>query len=303
MHKWDTAIAFYVGSTVSTDDGPDLLFDVANARCRLAGTCGESGDEFEGKAQVNYEVLNQFTIGQEQIEGRECTELGRTKEEIVRLMTIPLIQGTIRHAHLMSEETFDLQHSRKGTAYAAAVLPILHSCSERDAAVVHENMRGAIDQTVDFVAVRNAFVRNYNCLKVSCQEIGGIWNDSTNDWEEVMYPCMEAAGRRGHGSSNSSRGHGFLKFAYALGGLIALAALLLFLKKMIRKRMDSPENEIYFKDSTVPGSVPPPDDVDIIAGAEYVPKYWKDCEKDGYEDYPTHSIDDTVEDPMTGEII
>lgn len=92
-------------------------------------------------------------------------------------MTIPLIQGTLRYAYVQ-----DIQNDKRekahaeGATFAAAVLPLIHACSADDAQVIFANMK--VDSntigTVSFKVVKSAFERNYQCLGITCADVGGL---------------------------------------------------------------------------------------------------------------------------------
>lgn len=75
----------------------------------------------------------------------------------------------------------------EGATFAAAVLPKLRKCSANDAAIVYKNLKLGNAAPVDFVEVKLAFKRNYSCMGVTCEEVGGL-NDGLKYFDKAD-PC------------------------------------------------------------------------------------------------------------------
>ena len=180
VHAWDRAVAFYTGSLegqFGTGVGV-LLYSISNALCTDTNTCGINGDEALGTSFVNLQVFEHFSAGQQSIRTGQCESAKRSKDRIVEYMTIPLIQGTLKHAHsLANEPIHSYGNEAEGATFAAAVLPLVHNCSTADAAIIYSNMKTGTRGKVDFKAVKKALQRNYECLGVKCEQIGGIYAD------------------------------------------------------------------------------------------------------------------------------
>eukprot|EP00957_Ditylum_brightwellii_P194765 14835647-Ditylum_brightwellii.AAC.1 len=61
IHSWDSVVALYTGSLVGEREGTkegNMLFRLANLRCKNTRTCGIEGNEAEGNAKVNYDIFN-----------------------------------------------------------------------------------------------------------------------------------------------------------------------------------------------------------------------------------------------------
>jgi len=43
--------------------------------------------------------------------------------------------------------------------------------------------------TVNFDDVRKAFENNYRCMNVSCDDIGGLWDEDADDYYRGFDPC------------------------------------------------------------------------------------------------------------------
>ncbi|MGA1354932.1 MAG: hypothetical protein ACO32I_09190, partial [Candidatus Limnocylindrus sp.] len=189
VHAWDEGVAFYVGSAMSLDDLSAgalssldekgfLAYTLANKRCRNFRTCGYSGDQTTGEAKVNLELWDLFKEGRDLIAQGDCGAAVRVKNEIVKQMTVPLVQGTLRYAFKLSTTTPTNVPKEKGEGaiFAAAGRPPGHACSEAAASTIYENMRLNNDGGVDFNAVKAAFEGCYPAMGITCAEVGGLWD-------------------------------------------------------------------------------------------------------------------------------
>jgi hypothetical protein len=168
-----------------------MLYELAEKACSTMNTCLDSTG---APSYVNYYVFKQFEQGQRKLLDGKCEAAQTHKENIATLMTIPLIQRTIRYAHMVSDEisisAYNEQHAAQGAVYALSVLPLIYSCSPDDARIIFDNLKAKENPTVDFAAVKNAFERNYDCLGVLCSEIGGAWNG--DEYFSGASPCDDA---------------------------------------------------------------------------------------------------------------
>mmetsp|Transcript_11587 Transcript_11587/g.16401 ORF Transcript_11587/g.16401 Transcript_11587/m.16401 type:complete len:551 (+) Transcript_11587:37-1689(+) len=191
VHAWDEAVAFYTGSLHGTSkagtDG-NLYFTLADKRCSNFGTCGLSGDTNEGTSKVNYDIFREFVDGLNNLLTGECEAARMNKEKIARFMTIPLIQGTLRYAYKVDKLSGQEKEKAEGAVFAAAILPKINTCNEEDAKTIYDNMKVGATET-DFKAVKKAFENNYNCLKITCDDVGGLLKGDTGDYYEDAGPC------------------------------------------------------------------------------------------------------------------
>lgn len=178
VNAWDEGVAFYTGSL----EGPDvtgasgkLLHGLADKRCANYVTCGVDGDKAEGNAQVNFDLFTMFNSGQKQLVDGDCAAAEITKDKIVQKMAIPLVQGTLRYAYKVDKLEGKEKEKGEGAVFAAAVLPIVNACSEADAATIAKSMNVGASSTV-YADVKKAFENNYECMGISCDDIGQLTN-------------------------------------------------------------------------------------------------------------------------------
>jgi hypothetical protein len=192
-------VAYYTGSLTSAPGSTSkgrVLYSLANEECTQFQTCSESGISSNGHSLVNIEIFDYFRGGQQKIKNGDCDGAKDLIKSIEALMTIPLIQGTLRYAHLLaSEPEYWEPYGAEAAAFASSVLPLVHQCDSNSAQVIYDNLKIQNNPKVDFVAVKRALEKNYPCLKVSCQQVGGIYNPFSGGYLGGTEPCTELFGQ------------------------------------------------------------------------------------------------------------
>lgn len=221
VHAWDEAVAFYTGSMEGHDGmgSGKLLHTLADKRCQNYKTCGGDGDELEGMSKINYDIFRQFAIGLNDLLLGNCAALRPTIDNTVALMSVPLIQGTLRYAYKVDMLKGGEKEKAEGAVFAAAILPRVHACSASDAATISANM-GVGASSTDHAAVKEAFENNYECMAVTCADIGGLFNEATADYYEGAGFCSDSSTSSGSNDDNT--------IGIALGvtfGVLALIAI------------------------------------------------------------------------------
>lgn len=235
VHAWDEGVAFYSGSLEGKDGTPTgvLLHELADKRCVNFDTCI---DDDKSKSAVNDALFDLFNIGQSQLLRGQCEEARVTKEKIVDLMYIPLIQGTIRYAYKVGEESGGEKEKAEGATFAAAVLPRIYAANKSAADVIYNNMRVGASST-DFAAVKNAFESVYVDLNVKCSDIGGLLNPEGGFYADAN-PCSDAKSKSSKVAVGASLG--------SIAG-ISLIAGVLYIAIMRRRE----KKRVTFQDSAV----------------------------------------------------
>jgi hypothetical protein len=174
----------------SSGTGGFLLYTLAQKQCKNFGTCLKTGDDV-GMANVNSKIFQKFHEGKQNLLLGNCEKVRPIVERITQLMTVPFIQDTIHYAFEM-EKLNDKRETEQGkaAAVAAAVLPILNDCNETDADIVYDNMRVGNGGNANFAKVKAAFERNYQCMGITCDLVGGIVNVSSGEFLEGAEPCV-----------------------------------------------------------------------------------------------------------------
>jgi hypothetical protein len=91
--QWDSAVAFFIGSTEGSDDGPgDSLWGLADTYCEFFGDC-EPED-----AQINERLLGNFVGAREGLANQACDQISDIYNEDIRPdLLVAMIQGTLYH--------------------------------------------------------------------------------------------------------------------------------------------------------------------------------------------------------------
>lgn len=228
VHAWDEAVAFYAGSLEGPDGSSDgnLLYKLAEKRCGNFKTCGEDENALDGTAKMNIEIMRQFKAGQNDLLNGMCPEAKLKKEAIEKLMAVPLVQGTIRYAYIRDYQktSSGVKEEAEGAVFAASVLPIVHACNAGDAQFIYDNMRAGFGNP-DFKGVKAAFERNYECMGITCSNVGGYYDDGNLKYFDQAEPCTSVA------VESSSKTNTAAIVGGVLGGLCALLiGVVLFLK-------------------------------------------------------------------------
>jgi len=192
-HAWDEGWAFYAGSQVAataagavTDDGT-LIWELSEKRADDFGT-----DDTSGPASVNVQLLAKFIEGRDKIIAADCAGAEPLVEDIRKLMTVPLVQGTLKYAfkadpaNSAGDCTADASNTAmtaadgcvkswsEGWAFAAAVLPQVYNCDQTAAATIKTNLDIAASGPMagGFAAVKSAIEGTYQCLGITCAHVG-----------------------------------------------------------------------------------------------------------------------------------
>ena len=242
---WDTAVALYSGSLEGTDGKGTgkLLHELADMRCTNFKTCGSNGGETSGTAKVNLEIFQHFKFGQRNLQAQKCAETRADKERIETLMAIPMIQSTLRYAHIQNNpDTADEKAGAEGATFAAAVLPLVHSCNPKAAEAIHENTNLGATST-SFYHVKNAFQETYMCMGITCEDVGGCYDEASNAYFEGAEPCT-------HTESSGANAVGV-----AVGVTIAVVGVLaaaLFVARRRRLAVKVPKKNPIFVTPEIP---------------------------------------------------
>lgn len=150
--QWDAAVGYYIGTGTSSSA---LLFDLADQLCFEFNTCDETG-----LSAVNREAMERFGSGQTQISQGLCEEAEKTKNGIVSLMTVPLIQGALKYSFALQWVEDDVV---LGAAYSfvAAILPLLNDCNSDGLGVIFSSVQIPLSEAAaatDFFPLVKGFI-------------------------------------------------------------------------------------------------------------------------------------------------
>jgi len=167
---WDEAVAFYSGS----QDGSagNLLYRFALKRCGNFGTCGEK------KQGVNTEIIAQFTLGQTALKAKKCSEAITIKRKIVAIMSVPMVQGTLRYAWKLGVAKGERvsKESAEGLTFTKGIMPLVAACDSKAAEIIRQNtLVGKRDHnSKSWTDVKKALESTYACLGMTCEQVNGL---------------------------------------------------------------------------------------------------------------------------------
>jgi len=188
VHAWDEAVAFYSGSLegVSGSDSGVLLYRLAEKRCKNFGTCGDNS--------VNGQIMREFTRGKNKLLSGNCFEVIPIKRRIVQLMSVPLVQGSLRYAYKVDRGAGTSKERAEGEAFSAAILPRVAACDTSASTTIANNLAYTASTPMGsgFKAVKGAFEFIYSCLGITCEDVGGIVQAQGKYFVDAE-PCVTVA--------------------------------------------------------------------------------------------------------------
>lgn len=207
--SWDQAAALYAGSALIAPEGTatsntgtgTLYYNMVHTLAKEFGAMQVDETTNEPVAIVNKNIMESFNTGKVALTQSDCDGEVRTSYyKIINQMRTPWIQGILKAAFEYSDYHYDTVRDReenggKAAAYMAALLPDLYDCSPQAAEVVMEELsimwpHGNTEKLrPDFQRLRNALEHQYQCLGITCEQVGGFINDVTGDYFEETRPC------------------------------------------------------------------------------------------------------------------
>jgi len=128
-------------------------------------------------------------------------------DRIVELMSIPLVQGSLRYAYKMGMMNDVSSKSKaEGAAFSAAILPRVAKCSAKHAKTISDNLNQensmAKPLADTFKAIKEAFESTYSCMGMTCADVGGLW--LTEGYHPGAEPCGTGASGGGSAPATTS---------------------------------------------------------------------------------------------------
>jgi len=228
VKAWDEAVAFYTGSLEGSNGlgSGKLLYDLADKRCINFKTCGDLAKSTQGTSHVNQEIFRNFALGSRMLGHAKCEEAREYKEKIEKMMTVPLIQGTLRYAYITAtDENSGEKAEAEGATFAAAILPIVHYCDEDAASNIYKNMKTGQANGADFAVVKRSFEQVYECIGIRGSDVGGLWNEAAGTYFVGAEPMSKL------GVVTEEKVNVPLIIGCTAGGLVAGIIVYLFVSK------------------------------------------------------------------------
>jgi len=207
--SWDQAAALYAGSALITPEGVstsstetgNLYYNMVHNLAQEFGAMEFDETTNQPVAIVNKNIMDAFNTGKVALTQSDCDgEVRGSYFTVINQMKTPWIQGILKATFEYSDYHYDTVTAREenagmAAAYMAALLPDLYACSPKAADVVMEELaimwpHGNTEKLrPDFQRLRNALEHQYQCLGVTCEEVGGFINPVTGDYFEETRPC------------------------------------------------------------------------------------------------------------------
>merc|ERR1712224_381855 len=139
------------------------------------------------------------------LQASNCAGVVPIKRRIVELMSIPLVQGSLRYAYKVAELDGQSVERAEGDIFAKAILPRIANCSASAANTISTNMAytASPPMAAGFVAVKEAFESVYTCLGITCADVGGLISSGT-DYHPNAGPCGVGATPNSQTASSAS---------------------------------------------------------------------------------------------------
>jgi len=210
VHAWDEGVAFYTGSLEGVDGSGSgkMLHALADKRCSNFATCmmksGKGYSTVPAGSAINMQLFKQFALGRDALLGGRCDDTKPIKKRIVELMSVPLVQGSLRYAYKVAKLGGGSKEFAEGAAFSAAILPRIDACDKAAAKIIADNMNMenfATKMKDGFKAVKDAFESTYTCLGITCEDVGGLIVDGMQ-----YYEGAESCGKVSKGSCYNAKG-------------------------------------------------------------------------------------------------
>ena len=117
-------------------------------------------------------------------------------DQIVSLMTVPLVQGALRSAfkNSLTVNEASPKNAAQGATFSAAVLPLVHHCSPEAATTISDNLKFGLypsgrladeSRYPNASAVKSAFEDVYACLGISCDMVGQLVDGNGTEYAQI----------------------------------------------------------------------------------------------------------------------
>jgi len=201
---WDSAVAFFVGSAEGVDGnntgGPGgggqygtQFYALGDKRCDDFRTCGATGDTADRStpSKANILMLGLFQQGASAIYAGDVTNARAIIKKINIQAAVPFIQGTLRYAYRLGQAKGNKPKDKEvaeGGTFLAGALPQLWKCDKKAAKIVFKELQIGSKKVnkgkTNFKKVLKAFECNYECLGITCAQIGVLFDGDEFDAED-----------------------------------------------------------------------------------------------------------------------
>ena len=177
---------------------------LAEKRCKNFDTCTADYDNnpASGYSQINKDVMDKFTAGKYYIASGQCTEAEKTKDEIVSLILVPLIQGTIRYLFKTKGASGNginnlsnppsSKEAGELFAFATAILPYVASADSNVASMLEKRAINFDYSTNTWSEIKTGLESTYPSIAtgVTCASVGEL-TEAVAVGDTAGKACME----------------------------------------------------------------------------------------------------------------
>jgi hypothetical protein len=196
---------------------------LANKRCSNFKTC--VGGTTSGTAASTTAMFADFALGKAALEAGQCDDMRTIVDSITAQGFVPIIQGSLKYGWSMGQGGASTKAIAEAATFTAGVIGRVNHCSAEDAKIIWDNTK--IGQTTtDFAAVKAAFERNYECMGITCADVGGYVDDDGN-YREGAEACTGTGGSSGLGTGPL--------VGIIVGGIVGVVVITFLLKKFLCK--------------------------------------------------------------------
>ncbi len=187
--QWDRGAALLIGSlegskTNGTQEGY-MYYDLAQEYCKEFGTCKDA----KTGVTINEQLVTLLYSGRGAALSNSCSAIRKAANEISTLILVPIIQGVLHSAILLSRSSgpeSDLNRAR-GYVYSRAVLPLVAGADMEASQIIDKHLGfpppSSTRNTVS--EVFSSFAKAYPKMDVDCELIGHI--DGNDPCDGVIY--------------------------------------------------------------------------------------------------------------------
>jgi hypothetical protein len=183
LPDWDAALAYYSGSREGADGAGSgkFIYHLADKRAENYETRFANGT-----SNVNVEVIQQFRNGKDALTDGDCSAAQAALDRIVTLMSIPLVQGSLRYAYKVGVLSGGSKERAEGDVFSAAILARINQCDATAAATIVTNMdyNAATPMVDGFTSVKETFESVYSCLGITCADVGCLIETGTTCYSD-----------------------------------------------------------------------------------------------------------------------
>lgn len=169
VKHWDEGWAFYAGSMERADGSGSgvLLYALAEELCEKFQKCSE-----DGRSIINSDILKLYNHGRDLIYEQKCAAVIDVKIDIVKKMTVPLVQGLLHSASQFKETQMDKYHAA-GLVYSRGFLPILDYCNSSAAEIISQNFGPEVDNPISdsLNLIANTLFKELKCMGITCNDV------------------------------------------------------------------------------------------------------------------------------------